>query len=285
MATAFRARARRAAFPLTDRAFTYSRYDGFLGRLASADVSVVPLRDFAATPADERAVLSLRHDVDVSLRSALELARLEHAHGLRATYFVLHTAPYWSSPALLDDLRRLQDEYGHEVGWHNDLVTIECVDGVDARAYLAEQLERLRSAGISVVGTASHGSGSCYRFGYHNNYFFSDFEGEVVPGFPNTETVTTPRGAVRIPKARLADFGLEYEAYHLGEDLYLSDTATASGRRRHPDELDPRALSPGEKAIVLTHPCHWDASVAAKAARLGGVLLAGRWRGYTRDPT
>lgn len=280
MAVAFRARARRAAFPITDRAFTHPRYDRFLRRLASADVSVVPLRDFAATPAAERAVVSLRHDVDVSLRSALELAGLEHAHGLRATYFVLHTAPYWSSPRLVDDLRRLQDEYGHEVGWHNDLVTIECVDGVDARAYLAEELERLRSAGISVVGSSSHGSASCYRFGYHNNYFFSDFGGEAVPGFPNTETVTTPRGTVRIPKARLAEFGFEYEAYHLGEDLYFSDTARASGFRWHPDELDPAVLAAGRKAIVLTHPCHWDSSVGAKLARMGDVLLAGRWRGY-----
>jgi hypothetical protein len=276
---------RRALFPIVDRSFTFDRYDRFLARLVACDIEVVPLRDFREKAAVGGAVVGLRHDVDVSLANALELARLEHARGLRATYFVLHTASYWSSPRLLDHLLQFQNEYGHEIGWHNDLVTLECVQGVDARTYLAEQLERLRSAGISIVGSSAHGSASCYRFGYHNNYFFSDFDGEVVPGFPNTDTVETMRGRVQIPKARLGEFGFDYEAYHLGEHLYFSDTTKASGLRWHPDEFDSTGLDAGQKVIILTHPCHWDASVRAKLARLVSVALAGRWRGYSPSAT
>src|SRR5437588_9454479 len=138
----------RLFFPLVERRFTYAEYARFLDRLG--DRHVVPLREFARGAGD----LALRHDVDSRLESALELARLEHDRGLRATYFVLHTALYWSDPELLPRLRRLQ-ELGHEVGFHNDLVTLQRLEGIDAAAYLREQLARLRDGGIDVVGVAA----------------------------------------------------------------------------------------------------------------------------------
>ena len=136
----------------------------------------------------------------------------------------------------------------------------------------------MREAGIDIRGTSAHGSPYCYRFGYHNNYFFSDFAGETVPGFPNTDVVETPNGRCEIARAALADFGLEYEAYHLDNDLYFSDASFDAGRRWHPDELAVGQLTAGRKAVILTHPCHWDRSVAAKFSRLGRMLAAGRWR-------
>jgi hypothetical protein len=270
-------RAARVVFPLTERTFTYERYDRVLERLVAGGFRVVPLEELRAADRSGAPVVGLRHDVDESLESALELARLEHARGLRATYFVLHTAAYWSDPALIPSLRRLQDDYGHEVGWHNDLVTLQCIHGVDAKAYLARELERLRGAGIAVRGVASHGSPYCYRFGYHNNYFFSDFD-DVVPGFPNTRIVPAPQGPCEIPRAALVDFGLEYEAYYLDNDLYFSDSSFTNGRRWHPDELDLTLISPGQKAVILIHPCHWDASASAKVIRLARMLRAGKWR-------
>src|SRR5919199_3779509 len=114
----------RLLFPWTERRFTYREYARFLDRLAEREV--VPLREFARGAGD----LALRHDVDERLDSALVLARLEADRALRATYFVLHTAPYWHEPDLLPRLLRLQ-ELGHEVGLHNDLVTLERVHGVD----------------------------------------------------------------------------------------------------------------------------------------------------------
>jgi hypothetical protein len=273
-----RSRVRRALFPVAEWSFTYRRYDRFLARLTRSGATVVPLRDFAAYEAAEQAVVALRHDVDFRLGAALELARLEHARGLRATYFVLHTARYWSDDRLLPALRRIQDEYGHEIGWHNDLVTVQCVYGVDARAYLQHELKRLRTAGIAVVGVASHGSTLCYRYGYHNNYFFSDFNGEVVKGFPNTDAVQTARGRTAIERSAMEDFGFEYEAYHLDNDLYFSDTATSNGRRWHPDALESAALARGHKTIILLHPCHWDRSVTAKISRLGRLMVDGSRR-------
>jgi hypothetical protein len=239
----------RLLFPWVERRFTYREYGRFLERLAGREV--VPMREFARGAGD----LALRHDVDSRLDSALELARLEHDRRLRATYFVLHTAPYWDDAGLLPSLRRLQ-ELGHEVGFHNDLVTLQRLEGVDAATYLRDQLARLRAAGMEIVGAAAHGSPWCHRLGFHNNYVFVGWD-EPVPGFPSTEV---PQ------KLDPADFGLEYEAYHVPRDVYFSDSTFVDGRRAHPADLP---LEQGKRTIVLVHPCHWDSSAFAKVARLG----------------
>jgi hypothetical protein len=249
--------ASRVLFPLTERRFTYAEYERFLDRVSGRDV--VPLRDFARGLGD----LALRHDVDDRLDSALALARLEHERGLRTTYFVLHSAPYYSRPNLLDSLRELE-LLGHEVGWHNDLVTLALVHGVDPGPYLRGELERLRGGEIDVVGVAAHGSPWCHRLGFHNDYAFADLP-QPRPGFP---TRFEPIGT-------LADFGFAYDAYSLGEDAYFSDSRFERGRRAHPADFK---LEPGKRTIVLTHPCHWDASPLAKAGRLAH-RVAGRLTG------
>ena len=253
--------ASRALFPLTERRFTYAEYERFLDRLAGRDV--VPLREFAAGAGDT----ALRHDVDDRLDSALELARREHARGLSATYFVLHTAPYWEREGLVERLGELQS-LGHEVGWHNDLVTLALVHGGDPAEYLRRELDWLRTAGIDVVGVAAHGSPWCHRLGFHNDYAFSDLP-QPIPGFP---TRFEPIGT-------LADFGFEYDAYSLGDDAYFSDSRFEGGRRAHPASFP---LDPAERTIFLTHPCHWDASVAAKTRRLAR-RVAQRLRPATRS--
>jgi hypothetical protein len=59
----------------------------------------VPLVELAAADAP---ALGLRHDIETRLHSALELARLEAARGIHSTYFVLHSAPYYSHDAVED---------------------------------------------------------------------------------------------------------------------------------------------------------------------------------------
>jgi hypothetical protein len=271
------------ARPWTERRFLHRRYERLLDAFADESrFHVVPLAELSAAPRD-RVVVALRHDVEERIESALEMAALEAERGLRATYFVLHTAPYFARvgweraehhESLIPRLRRLQD-MGHEVGWHNDLVTLQCVLGIDPRRYLADELAWLRGHGITVRGASSHGSYWTHRFRYHNNYFFEDFEDEVHEGFANNDVVHVEARPCKLSKGRLADFDLEYEAYHLGEDHYFSDARfDAAGNRWHTDEIDLDALRPGERVIVLTHPDYWDPSVRRKAVRT--AVWAGR---------
>ena len=61
----------------------------------------------------------LRHDVDLSLEAALELAELEHESGARATYFLMTESVFYNLDSQLgrDTLARLRD-LGHSVGLH-----------------------------------------------------------------------------------------------------------------------------------------------------------------------
>lgn len=63
--------------------------------------------------------LFLRHDVDLSLEAAVELAELEAERGARATYFLMTTSIFYNleSPVGVRTLNRLR-ELGHAVGLH-----------------------------------------------------------------------------------------------------------------------------------------------------------------------
>jgi hypothetical protein len=63
--------------------------------------------------------LLLRHDVDLSLDAALQLAQLEHERGARATYFLMTESVFYNLDSkrgreALEELRSL----GHAVGLH-----------------------------------------------------------------------------------------------------------------------------------------------------------------------
>jgi hypothetical protein len=72
---------------------------------------------FDAEP--EAGDILLRHDVDLSLEAALELARLEQAAGVRATYFLMTESVFYNLASAhgRETIRELR-ERGHAVGLH-----------------------------------------------------------------------------------------------------------------------------------------------------------------------
>lgn len=63
----------------------------------------------------------IRHDVDLSLQKAVEMAQIEHEMGVKAVYFLMTTSEAYNirSQRSLLAVRKLRD-LGHEIGIHFD---------------------------------------------------------------------------------------------------------------------------------------------------------------------
>lgn len=70
---------------------------------------------------EDKKVILLRHDIDFSLKYALELAKLEYQIGIKSSYYVyLHSWGYNAlAPESMDIIKKIS-KMGHEIGLHYD---------------------------------------------------------------------------------------------------------------------------------------------------------------------
>jgi len=252
------------------------------------------VRELAEDP-HRRDAVALRHDIDHNLDLALELAHHEHRRGMRATYYLLHTHPYWGDRDFAAKCRQLVD-YGHEVGLHVNVLTEwatgQCND-VDAR--LDEALIPLRDAGVEIVGVSAHGDRACYEHGFINYWLWKELRGDdpaqrergrSAEGVP----VDDPQWQVRYPgdhrlkradgatldlwQSSLDELGLKYDAMHVPFDHYWTDSGGNWDRSGDPLKAD---LSRGRHQVLL-HPWWWRGEqklyLFLSTARCGTVWLS-----------
>lgn len=161
----------------------------------------------------------LRHDVDLSIDNALKLARYEYSHDIRSTYFLLHTAKYFNySEELATKCKKIVD-YGHDIGLHNNVLTICFKRKVSRKIREINKIIRpplnfLRKNGIEVIGTSAHGVKRCYIQKYFNYELWKEFDPQRNEGLLER----------KIRKMSLKTYGLLYEAYFIDYDFYLSDS-------------------------------------------------------------
>ncbi len=100
-----------------EMAFTYQSYKQMLKLLSACGYQITSYREIAGM---SRCVI-LRHDVDTSLKKAVEMAEFEQEVGASSTYFVLLTSDFYNvlSQEGRRSVRRIQ-ELGHTVGLHFD---------------------------------------------------------------------------------------------------------------------------------------------------------------------
>jgi hypothetical protein len=250
-----------------DTNFTWEKYATFLKKISDTSKYIVlPLNEFRQTFNDKKIIIGLRHDVDVDLNVAYQFSQVETNLGFRSTYFILHTAPYYlgnqnnmevHSNKIIPVLKSMQNDRHFEIGWHNDLVTLQVVYNINPVTFLHNELNWLRSNGIKIFGTASHGSTYCKTFHYLNYYFFEECTFPVVTTYVNNITVPKDGKLIPILKGKLTDFNLQYEAYFLNNNKAYSDATITNGIRWNIGMLDLSLLQPGDRAIILLHPTHW----------------------------
>jgi hypothetical protein len=201
----------------------------------------------------------LRHDVDHDIENAVRFAELEKAAGVQSTYFVLPTAWYyrWESAdgisrLTLDALQRIAS-MGHEIGLHNDALGVAIETGRDPIEVLQAHLDELRGHGFEIKGTSAHGGIAVRKAQLTNFEVFTERVGE------DARTIEVTAGDTSRPltytPAPMNRFGLEYEAYSVPQQLYLSDTR---GRWSEPPQWVASELERGRgPAQLLLHPDHW----------------------------
>lgn len=96
-------------------------------------------------PSRGQRAIYLRHDIDVCLEEATEMARTEAEMGISATYFVLANSPVYN-PLAEESLKHLRyiQQLGHWVGLHIDPVLLSTDDVVQFEGQIIDLIEFFR---------------------------------------------------------------------------------------------------------------------------------------------
>jgi hypothetical protein len=134
------------------------RYEGYCRLLDRFRTSHAFCRFGNVLPKNGAFVL-LRHDVDLSLEAAAQMAELEADAGVTSTYFLLFSSPFYNlfEPGAEKALRRIAGA-GHEIGLHYDAAAMEqqaVEGGVEAMAKLEAALLS-NMAGAEVRSVSMH---------------------------------------------------------------------------------------------------------------------------------
>lgn len=244
--------------------FNYNTYDAFLNYLSTSDrFLIVQQKDFLHTTSTDKVIISLRYDIDDNINAAIKFAYRENKYGIKSTYFVLHTVGYYGTTTrqhfqrndnLIYYLKYLQDVYGHEIGFHNDLLTLQIVYEINPKVFLRNELNWLRENGIDIRGTTYHGSSFTNLYPYNNSYFWFDYPDSDI----SHQFVTKGYTTYTIERDSLANYNFEYEGGKLHEDYFFSDSYSRNGQRWDMSQVNLDTIKLGKKVIIMLHPQHWD---------------------------
>jgi hypothetical protein len=139
-------------------------------------------------------VLYLRHDLDVCLEEALDMADLEAKLGVRSTYFILVNSPVYN-PLSRDSLKlvhQLQAK-GHWIGLHVDPVLLSNAEASQVEEEVL-QLIRFYGSKIPLVPVVSFHRPSATVLGHVFNSFTSTYSPQF---FKEIKYISDSRGIWR----------------------------------------------------------------------------------------
>lgn len=188
--------------------------------------------------------IGLRHDCDNVILPAVAMAIWEAERGYRSTYYILHTSPYWQDKPLLRRSLEQIAGLGHEIGIHNDAITVSILTGRDPVDVLHEATDELRSYGHTVRSTVAHGNSLCGVHRYVNDEMFTSCHRPAYGSISRLGITPTP----------LSEFGLDFDANWLSRGDYLSDSG---GTWSQPFDEVAAAFPSRGQLHILQHPDWW----------------------------
>ena len=164
--------------------FSYDTYQNLLHILLKSRRNLC-FRDFCQAPPNGNFLL-LRHDVDYTPKAALQIAKLEADMGIKATYFVLFSSPYYNlfnSEYIL--FPKKLAEMGHEVGLHYDLEVFETFTNKSPIELLSLEIDTLSTlTGIEVKSIAMHNPSLSGADLFRNTKFVNAYDDKFTKQIP-----------------------------------------------------------------------------------------------------
>lgn len=198
--------------------FSLEGYYELLSAYKEAGYSFCGFEEIDSYLAKKSPFVVLRHDIDISLRPALEIARIEYEQGVQATYFVLLSSPFYnllssSNADLIAQIHR----YGHQIALHVDLIPY----GGDCASALME---------IDILSR-----------------FYPYINTQVA-------SLHSPCDLNKLPIASFHQLHNVYGSFLRKELAYISDS---TGRWLHCHPFDSEAFYTQKPVQLLTHPIWW----------------------------
>jgi hypothetical protein len=240
--------------------------------------SVIAVRTLVERAPERRSprLIVLRHDTDSDIDNAVRFAEWEAARGYRASYYVLHSDWYYRegvagppSRYVLRALERIQ-HLGHEIGLHNNAITVALRTGRDPVEVLYTELDYLRRAGFDVAGTAAHGDALCRALSYNNGEVFSETprsrQGPPARTIRGLDPVSGRALSCDLRPVSMRSLGLTYEANFVEKRYYLTDS---HGRWNRPLDVAEQEFERRNALMMfLIHPAWWAFAGEPLLARL-----------------
>jgi hypothetical protein len=130
-------------------------YVDFLTTAKARGYSFVRFRDFLNSTTLPLRYIALRHDIDFAPSYSLEMAELEHAAGIRSTFFVLVDGQFYN-PLQSEVIRQIRQIHslGHEIGLH---FAVSSAVEIDIGKEVAFRLDLLSTiVGVTVRSFSQH---------------------------------------------------------------------------------------------------------------------------------
>jgi hypothetical protein len=201
--------------PKNKYSFTLAAYRSIVESLLSLDYEVHSFED--AVP--EKRHLILRHDIDMSLSAAVEMARVESSIGVNSTYFILLRSEFYNpwTPKSVKFLSEIE-AIGHNIGLHLDASLYDESDLEEKAEQEIQLLETLLGHQIKMVS-------------FHR----------PAPKYVGSDHL-------------IAGHSHAYRPRYIEEIGYCSDSR---GGWHHGHPEDHEAVKNGRALQLLTHPLWW----------------------------
>lgn len=210
--------------------FDYSILSDFF-KSAKILAPVIPIRQWN----QKDKVFLLRHDVDLDVKPAYEISRVEEDVNVRSTFFILTTC-YSYNPSSVNNRVKLLEmaEKGFEIGLHFDPLIYaderKMLKGFRVEVDILEQITGVKVSSVSLHNPSMHGRYPSFE-GFNNvyempffdkNFYFSDsrmgFRGKNP--WKMIEAIKKDRVQILLHPMHFTDKGEGYK--HIMNEFYKS---------------------------------------------------------------